>query len=205
MIPSLRTSDTGTCNQVKVKQCRAKQPKNTKITKTTPKPQKDNKNHKKHIIWCFTPSQPLLLYQGETMKRQTKTQKCNNKQTTKSPKYSNKTGTSCSLWGGGGGGGGGEVELFFSSPNNTLCKYLGKTTKRQTKTPTNTQKYNNKQTTKSPKYNNKTGTSCTLCGYVCVLGGRGCLFFHIILYVTCFGRTVLYMCIEYHILCSTCV
>ena len=26
-----------------------------------------------------------------------------------------------------------------------------------------------------------------------------CLFFRLILYVNCFGRTVLYMCIEYHI------
>ena len=26
-----------------------------------------------------------------------------------------------------------------------------------------------------------------------------CLVFHIILYVNCFGSTVLYMCIEYHI------
>ena len=33
-----------------------------------------------------------------------------------------------------------------------------------------------------------------VCACVCV-----CLFFHIILYVNCFGRTVLYMCIEYHI------
>ena len=199
MIPSLRTSDTGTCNQVKVKQCRAKQHKNTKITKTTPKPQKDNKNHKKHIIWCFTPSQPLLLYQGETMNRQ----KHKNAITNKLQKVQNKAAKQALLAVcvcGGWGGGWGEVEFFFfSSPNNTLCKYLGKTTKRQTKTPTNTQKYNNKQTTKSPKYNNKTGTSCTLCGYVCVLGGRGCLFFHIILYVTCFGRTVLYVCIEYRI------
>ena len=34
-----------------------------------------------------------------------------------------------------------------------------------------------------------------VCVCVCV-----CAFFRIILYVNCFGRTVLYMCIEYHIL-----
>ena len=28
---------------------------------------------------------------------------------------------------------------------------------------------------------------------------RACVFFNIILYVNCSGRTVLYMCIEYHI------
>ena len=33
-----------------------------------------------------------------------------------------------------------------------------------------------------------------VCVCVCV-----CVCFHIILYVNCFGRTVLYMCIEYHI------
>ena len=36
---------------------------------------------------------------------------------------------------------------------------------------------------------------------VCVEGGRElvCLFFHIISYINCFGRTVVYVCIEYHI------
>ena len=31
-----------------------------------------------------------------------------------------------------------------------------------------------------------------MCVCACV-----CLFFHIILYINCFGRTVLYMCIDY--------
>ena len=34
---------------------------------------------------------------------------------------------------------------------------------------------------------------------VCVCGAYVCLSFCIILYVNCFGRTVLFMCIEYHI------
>ena len=36
-----------------------------------------------------------------------------------------------------------------------------------------------------------------MCVCVCVCVVR--VFFRIILYVNCFGRTVLYMCIEYHI------
>ena len=38
-----------------------------------------------------------------------------------------------------------------------------------------------------------------VCVCVCVCSVCVCLFFHIILYVNCFGRTVLYMCIEYHV------
>ena len=44
-----------------------------------------------------------------------------------------------------------------------------------------------------------------VCACVCVCACvracvRACMcVFHIILYVNCFGRTVLYMCIEYHI------
>ena len=35
-----------------------------------------------------------------------------------------------------------------------------------------------------------------MCVRACV---RACAFFNIILHVNCLGRTVLYMCIEYHI------
>ena len=46
--------------------------------------------------------------------------------------------------------------------------------------------------------------SVCVCVSVCVCGGGGVFvvrffIFHIILYVDCFGRTMLYMCIEYHI------